>query len=93
MLLLNMIQNSTQPFILNNLSLIQLTSFIEEAVIDLSAIMHEGYSTIRVFKELKILTDQPLIFFGVFEEIYAFIISNRQAIRDSAGFTPSKNII
>ena len=52
--------------------------------------MHDGYSTIRVFQELKILTDQPLIFFGVFQEIYAFIISNRQAIRDSAGFTPSK---
>jgi hypothetical protein len=55
--------------------------------------MHDGYSTIRVFQELKILTDQPLIFFGVFQEIYAFIISNRQAIRDSAGFTPGKNII
>jgi hypothetical protein len=30
-----------------------------------------------------------LIFFGVFQEIYAFIISNRQ-VRDSAGFTPVK---
>jgi len=57
MLWLDMIQNSTPPFILNDLSVIQLTQFIEDTVIDLPAFMHDCHSTIRVFQKLKIFTD------------------------------------